>query len=175
MRIASVLGVCVGVLFSSSLMAEDTFFSESGLRFGMGDDARKDFKSYEFYGAIDTPWSWDVAGSVSVEMDLEAALGLLYGDAEAAGYVRIAPSFEFLLSDYPVSFIFSSGPSFYSENTYGDYDMGGNFHFTTSIGVAWHCCENWSLSYRLQHTSNANLDDPNPGLDMHVVGISYRF
>ncbi len=177
MKSTLALGLIASTLFTSSVIAEESklLFKEAGFRFGVEGKSHLSLTSYEVFSTIDAPWSWELTDSVTAELNFEAALGALHGHGETAAYARFAPALEISFGDFPVSIIASSGPSVYSEDTYGDYDMGGNFHFTSSFGFEWDCCENWTISYRFQHTSNADLGDPNPGLDLHTFGIAYSY
>lgn len=164
-------------IFSAQVQAEDCFFNscETGFRAGFDSESNVSLNSYEIFGTINSPWSWELSDSINADLNFEAALGALTGEGETAGYVRLAPVLEISFGDFPVSIVMSTGPSLYSEDTFDDYDMGGNFHFTSSVGLEWKISENWALNYRLQHTSNADINDPNPGLDMHTVGIAWKY
>ncbi len=48
-----------------------------------------------------------------------------------------------------------------------------DFQFTSHVGLNWDFAEHWRLGYRFQHISNADLAKPNPGLNMHLVTLSY--
>lgn len=164
-------------ILNTQVHAEDCFLKphEAGFRIGFDSESNVSLNSYELYGTIDSPWSWELNDTITADLNFEAALGALTGEGETAGYIRIAPALEISFGDFPVSLVMSSGPSLYSEDTFDQYDMGGNFHFTSSIGLEWKMCENWALNYRLQHTSNADINEPNPGLDMHTIGIVWQY
>lgn len=166
-----------GLLSARGLAAQGTesFFAEAGLRAGVDAEKRINLVSYELFGEIDMDWSWNLSDSLRLNLDIETAIGGLYGESEHAVYGRMAPIAKLHLGDSPVTIVLSSGPSFYSKDTFDDYDIGGHFQFTTSVGLNWSFDDAWAASYRFQHTSNANLTEPNPGLDMHTVSIAYTF
>ena len=56
----------------------------------------------------------------------------------------------------------------------GDDDFGGNLQFTSHAGMTLRWQE-ISLSYRIQHTSNASIYEQNKGLNLHLVGLGGRF
>lgn len=163
-------------LFSPlSAQTEDSFFSNIGIRMGVDAEENISLSSYEVYGTVELGWFWDLSENLRLDLDIETALGALTGENETAVYGRIAPLARLYYADLPVHLVFSSGPSFYSQDNYDDYDIGGNFHFTSSLGFNWDINEEWAIGYRFQHTSNADLDNPNPGLDMHTLNVAYTF
>lgn len=56
-------------------------------------------------------------------------------------------------------------------------DMGGELQFRSHVGIGWYLDRErrFAVAYRVQHTSNARLETPNPGLDMHVISLSAAF
>jgi hypothetical protein len=50
-----------------------------------------------------------------------------------------------------------------------------DFQFTSHLGVNWDFAPHWRVGYRFQHMSNAGLATPNPGLNLHIFSVSYRF
>jgi hypothetical protein len=150
-------------------------FNELGARLGTDAESRVDLLSYEVFGTVALEWSWALSDNLQFNIDFETALGGLSGEGETAVYARIAPIASLHLTDFPVSLVISSGPSLYSDSTFGDYDMGGNFHFTSSVGLNCALTETWAVAYRFQHSSNAHLNKTNPGLDMHTLSVGYKF
>lgn len=52
-----------------------------------------------------------------------------------------------------------------------------NFTFTFGTGLQWFRPSGaaWSLDYRVQHLSNKNIGDNNPGIDSQLVRVGYTF
>lgn len=171
----SILAIAGGLSSSLATQSENSFFSDAGIRIGIDAENKVDLVSYELFGTIDTGWTWNLSDSIQLDLDIETAIGGLSGEGETAVYGRIAPVAEIHFGDFPVSIVLSSGPSLYSEDTFDNYDIGGNFQFTSSLGLNWEFDDAWTIGYRFQHTSNADIDSPNPGLDMHTVSIAYTF
>ncbi|MBC8189973.1 MAG: hypothetical protein H8E75_06015 [Puniceicoccaceae bacterium] len=123
-----------GLLSARGLAAQGTesFFAEAGLRAGVDAERGINLVSYELFGEIDMDWSWNLSDSLRLNLNIETAIGGLYGESEHAVYGRMAPIAKLHLGDSPVTIVLSSGPSFYSKDTYDDYDIGGHFEFTTS-------------------------------------------
>ena len=66
-------------------------------------------------------------------------------------------------------------PTFLSQYEFGSRDFGTDIQFTSHIGLNWDFAPHWRLGYRFQHMSNAGLASKNPGLNMHLFGVSYLF
>lgn len=172
-----ILLLVVACAMLSPVSAESglSLFSEVGARVGFDAESRADLVSYEAFGIIDQDWSWNLSEDILLDLDIATAIGGLSGEGETAVYGHIGLIAEFSFGDLPISLILSSGPSLYSEDTFDDYDIGGNIQFTSAIGFEWQIDETWAIGYRFQHTSNADLNDPNPGLDMHAISLSHSF
>lgn len=158
-----------------SEQAPESPFNTVGFRFGFDASEDVSLTSYELYETSDPQWSWDLGEKMSTGIGYEAAIGALSGEGEVSAYVHFGFTLELAHDSIPVTLVGTTGPSLYSEDTFGDFDIGGNIQFSSSIGLNWQICDGWALEYRMQHTSNAGLDDNNPGLEMHAFGISHNF
>jgi hypothetical protein len=56
-----------------------------------------------------------------------------------------------------------------------DENLGGPVQFTSHIGVNLNFTRHFTMGYRLQHMSNGVLYDSNPGLNLHMIEVGYRF
>jgi hypothetical protein len=103
-------------------------------------------------------------------------LGAIYIDAadEKSGMLAAGADLVLGLWNGGIEFEVGFRPTWLFDPTYGDDDFGGGLQFTSHVGLAF----NWRqivLNYRLQHTSNAGVYDNNPGLNLQMVGLGYRF
>jgi lipid A 3-O-deacylase len=46
-------------------------------------------------------------------------------------------------------------------------------HFTSHLAVNYRFRRGPQIGYQFQHKSNAGLEDPNPGLDMHMLTVMW--
>jgi hypothetical protein len=51
--------------------------------------------------------------------------------------------------------------------------FGTDIQFTSHVGLNWDFAAHWRLGYRFQHMSNASLSRDNPGLNLHLLALSY--
>jgi hypothetical protein len=174
---ATAVTLVLSCFAAAALPAADSafVFDGVGVRAGFGSERDEDFTSYELLALVDTPWEWALTDRAELEVELEGVLGVLSTDGGTAGllHLGVAASVEF--EDFPLSLVAGTGPTLLTEHEFGDFDLGGDFHFTSSIGLDLEIFPDWTIGYRYQHISNAGLDDTNPGLNLHAVSAVYDF
>lgn len=103
---------------------------------------------------------------------LQLAAGTLSDGGVTRGFLSLGPVWrrDFASRGF-VDFGFS--PTVLSGSRIGGRDLGGSFHFTSSLSVGYRFGDfgQYSLALRAQHTSNGGLNEKNPGLD--VVGLRF--
>ncbi|MEM7789959.1 MAG: acyloxyacyl hydrolase [Verrucomicrobiota bacterium] len=165
--------VLVTILSTTGLSGFD--FSSAGFRLGLDDEDGDNFTGYEAFGTSKPFWSWDLSERNTLSTTLETAAGVIRGNSDTAGYVRFGAAAHLSLGKLPLSVTINTGIQVLTEDTFGDFDLGGNFNFSSGVGVDWDLSKDWVVAYRFQHTSNASLYDANPGLDLHSFSIAYKF
>jgi hypothetical protein len=152
----------------------------AGLRGGVSASSFNDpFVQVETFADWDLPdhkpWRFQSSSGYYVRMRLDAAAGWLTGNTASAFVASAGPTFVMGKAGFPVSIEIGSSPTILSRYQFGETDLGVPFQFTSHLGLNVDLGSRVALSYRLQHMSNAGLGDHNPGLDLHCVGIGYRF
>ena len=105
---------------------------------------------------------------------LELAVGTIYTSSETRPFLSLGPVWRFAATSDGRTFVdFGFSPTVLSGTRFNGRDIGGNFHFTSSLalGTRFGRTDRYSLSLRAQHTSNGGLDSENPGLDM--IGLTF--
>lgn len=148
---------------------------DAGLGVGSGDRRGVSFNSYELSGTLESPWSRQIGEQGQMRLDFEIGVGVLDGEGDSGLFVRAAPILEFGMAGSPVGLFITTGPLLLTEDQYGDFDIGGNVHFASAVGVKWRVTQDWSVGYRYQHISNVGVTSPNPGLDQHLIRIAHGF
>jgi hypothetical protein len=100
---------------------------------------------------------------------------VLHGEGTTGAFARVAPLLDLSTEGFPVSLFVTTGPVLLTEDIFGDFDLGGYFHFASAIGLKCRLRDGWAVAYRIQHLSNAGIESPNPGLDLHLVRIARSF
>lgn len=103
----------------------------------------------------------------------EIAVGGIQNADDSRPFLSIGPVWRWGREDQSVFVEFGFSPTFIGGSRFGDRDMGGNVHFTSSlsIGHTFGRFRQAALSLRLQHISNGGLSDTNPGMDM--LGLNF--
>jgi hypothetical protein len=179
------LNVIFVLLLTLSLSAEesnstklsdlsDQYDGMVGLRIG-SEFGSKHFRSYEAFLSVETPYQWTMRDAWIWRLDVEAALGVLERRSSRGIIANVGPvvAFEPLEGRWGLRVGFA--PTLISRDKYAAVDLGGNIQFSSSVSAYWRFNENCCVLYRYQHTSNGGLRPSNPGLDLHSLGVAYRF
>ena len=158
------------------MSANEIVWWSMGLRYGVNDNINdEDFKQYEGFSTWKLPWSrqWDSGWAIGTY--LEANAGVLRGGGESGFVGSVGPGIYFTGLKERIEIAMGINPTIISKHKFGDENLGGPIEFTSHIGVAFKFDRQFAIGYRLQHMSNAVLYEHNPGLNMHMIEMSYRF
>ena len=150
-------------------------FDSVGLRGGIDSQGDININTAELFATVTTPYQFQLGDTTVLDFNLEGGVGALDHKAGTGFYLRIGPQCTVSFGDSPLHLVIGSGPAYLSKHTFGRRNLGGDFQFFTSMGFDWDINDRWTLGYRWQHISNAGLQDVNPGMNMHTLGLSYRF
>jgi len=148
----------------------------SGMRGGISDGRNdEDFQQYDSFLTWFLPWEWQFASNWMAGTFLETNAGLLRGGGESALVGSAGPGINFSGFGGKIDIPLGVNATFISDHTLGDVDLGGKIQFTSHIGLSFNFSRHLMLGYRLQHMSNAGIYKPNPGVNIHLLAIGYRF
>jgi len=151
---------------------------EAGLRAGSSfNDEDESYNQYDLFVSYGLPWSWQWGQAIQVDTNLTASLGILDGGGERGGVSSLG--FEFVFGPagrhFPMELRAGSALTLISRHEYGAEDMGGPVQFTHHISLYYWFLENLSVLARAQHMSNAGIYSENPGVNMIMLAMVYRF
>lgn len=151
---------------------------EVGLRAGASySNEDESFNQYEIVAGYGLPWSWQWGQAIQVDTSLTTAVGVLNGGGDT-GFVGSA-GLEFIFGsaggENPLELRAGSALTLLSEYTYGAEDFGGPVQFTHHISLYYGFLRNLRAVVRVQHMSNGGIYSRNPGLDMVMLALMYRF
>jgi hypothetical protein len=165
-----------GLAWASSAVAGEMHVESVGLRGGLGAGSGDTaFVNYEGFGKVALPWRWDWGSDWGLQTGLDLSAGVLQRNNEAGFMGQAGPCFTIGSGTFPVALEFGSNPTILSRHRFDRKDLGCAFQFTSHIGLQAKLGQRVGLGYRFQHTSNAGLGNPNPGLNMHVLSLCCRF
>ena len=147
-----------------------------GLRGGVNDNRNdENFEQYEGFTTWNLPWSWQWDSGWALGTYLEANAGVLTADGESAFVGSVGPGLYISGLKEMVEISMGINPTVISKHKFGDENLGGPIQFTSHIGLNFIFNHHYSIGYRLQHMSNGVLYEHNPGLNMHMIEMGYRF
>ncbi len=160
----------------ASARAGDFSFESVGARFGaVASNSNNDLHQAEAFADWNLPWHWDLGAKWDLQSRLDFSAGWL-GDSHRSGAVgTLGPLLALGCERFPISIEGGASPTFLSRWEFETKDFGDAVQFTSHIGLYWDITQHWRLGYRFQHMSNAGISQDNPGLNLHVLAVSYRF
>jgi hypothetical protein len=172
-----VLALFLLVLVAGPVWAGRTSW-EAGLQAGTSfNEEEESFNQYDLLAAYGLPWSWQWGSAIQVDTNLTATVGVLDGggDTGLAGSLGIEFVFGSAAGKGPFELRAGSALTLLSEDEFGDEDFGGPFQFTHHVSLYYWFLPNLSAVARVQHMSNAGIYDENPGLNMAMLALVYRY
>jgi hypothetical protein len=156
--------------------AGDFRIESAGARFGFASETGDiDFHQLEAFLDCDLPWGWDLGRKFWLQAKLDTSAGALGDSARAAAVLTAGPVAALTYDQFPVWLEAGISPTFISRHEFTDRNLGSLYQFTSHVGLNVDLGSHFRVSYRAQHMSNGGFAHPNPGLNMHVFGVSYLF
>lgn len=168
----------IGVLATalSASQAEEFRFESAGARGGFSaSDVDHEFHQAEAFGNWFLPWGLDFGAGWQLKTRADLSVGWLGNRDGDAVVGTLGPSVIVKHERFPLSLEGGSSPTLISRHEFGSENFGIPFQFTSHVDLNVDLVQHLRLSYRFQHMSNAGLGDHNPGLNMHLFGVSYLF
>jgi hypothetical protein len=170
--------VLVAFLLRGSLCAgsDDFHLDTAGVKYGFGSGlSSSDFHEFAAFVDWHLPWDWDLGRKWHLQSCLDLTAGCVTDFNDDAALLTLGPVLELGRGRFPVRFVASFSPTYISHWEFKSKDLGMPFQVTTDVGFDWDVLSWLRLGYRYQHMSNLGLTAPNPGLNLHMFGLSYRF
>jgi hypothetical protein len=167
--------IFINLIFSSTAICQvelESYGIRSGLYASRG---YVDFHQTELYINWSLPLDYVINDEFVIKNKLEFTIGRLAGKGEEAFITSFGGKFVLEKKDFPVSFAFASVPTFISKYKFSGRNLGTKFQFITSFGLVFRITKSFEASYRFQHMSNASLSRYNPGLNLSMFSLGYRF
>ena len=173
---AKALAVVAFFTATSSLLGEGVQWESVGVRFGFyPSGAAEDFYQADISANWILPWNWHVNSLWRLQTGLDAVGGLLGEHGLEAAIFSAGPTLTLSREKLPVSLELGVSPTVLTRTRFSSKDLGFPFQFTTHVGLNFDLGGHVRFTYRFQHMSNAAIGHPNPGLNLHLLGVSYLF
>ena len=169
--------VILSAIFLAASARADIQFSSVGI---LAADSVQKFAGMRQYGVL---LGYQVNSRSKVfwmPSRLDFSAGWLERGSNASAFVSAGPSYRWHMnkSDQSKWFVdFGAHPTFVSQSRFEGKNLGGEVFFTSHLGFGTYLGRQrkTSLLLRYQHTSNAGLNDRNPGVEMLGLAFSYNF
>lgn len=169
---------CAGLLVleacASGQSAELADKVSVGVRSGFAPSAKGEFRQTEAFGNFRV-YDWPLSTNFTARPRLEATAGYLESGGQYGFIGTVGPDMLFEHLPSRVALDIGVHASLLSRDTYPSRDFGIPFQFTSHVGMEWEFTRHLKVGYRFQHMSNSQLSSSNPGLNMHLFGMSYQF
>jgi hypothetical protein len=172
------IGLALGLMMSTGglVAAEFESLHSLGVRVGVSDYEKPDtFVLEEVFAQRTLPWRWEKSGPLQITSALELSLGHLGADGTDAFVGGIGPVLRGSWTGLPLFIDMGTKATYISQSHFGLVNYGGKAQFVSHFEVGLELGRNWELAYRFQHMSNARVYKSNPGLNLHVLTVQYRF
>ncbi|GAA5217211.1 acyloxyacyl hydrolase [Corallincola platygyrae] len=180
LRASGCLVACLSaaVLVPSAYAEDETTFDLLGLgaRYGISDYSNShEEELMAVYANLSTPWNWSWDSGWHFNTEIMSMGGIYEINGHDMWHVAIGPNFRWFKDDFPLHLQFGIAPTYLDSPEAPHFDAGGELHFTSHLGVVFEAHRNWHLGLTFQHTSNADTNKYNPGIDVLSIDVSYRF
>jgi Lipid A 3-O-deacylase (PagL) len=169
---------CVGLLVLGACApgqsAELTENLSVGARSGFAPSVKGEFRQTEAFGNWTFP-GWLRSTNFTIRPRLEGTAGYLESGGQYGFVGTVGPDLLFEYLPSRVALDLGVHATLLSRDTYPSRDFGIPFQFTSHVGMEWEFIRHLKVGYRFQHMSNSQLSSSNPGLNMHLFGMSYQF
>jgi len=161
------------------VQALESYRIDAGTRAGtMAGKKHEYFHQYELFVRYGLPWSWKNSDGWGVDTNLEGTAGALNGASETGFIGSLGPGISFNKNGNGAAIDLGISVDALGRQTFGRQDFGTPYLFGAYLGLSYR----WEIGlrgeYRLMHMSNGHIFDtsaPNPGLDLHMLGLSCQF
>ena len=158
------------------LTAEPMGIESVGVRYAVSSSSLSPlFHQAEAAALLRLPWDWDLGADLRLFTKIDTSAGVMTRRGDNGFVGTLGPSLLLGYKSWPLFLDVGISPTVLSRQQFGDRFFGSPFQLTSHGGLRWDIGRHWSLGYRFQHMSNAGTASPNPGLNMHSFGLSWRF
>jgi hypothetical protein len=169
------------VLFASAAItcghseAQEISLEATGLRVGASPGNGRNFHEVDAVVNLNLPLRWDFVQEWYVQTRLDLAAGWIADPGGNGAIGQFGPTFLLGKPQFPFSLEAGISPTLLSRFDFDTKNFGMPLQFTSHGGVNFDFSGHFRIGYRFQHMSNAGLHKPNPGLNLHMLCVSYLF
>ena len=167
-----ILGTSVG-------QATEAGFDTVGFRAGAdlmdGNGSHKgNFDMEELFAYYRLPWYW--SGSFAeLRTRLDASAGALRRAGESGFIATLGPGLALEIFSATVEIDAGVSGTYLGRHDFPGRDLGGPFLFNIHTGIGAYPFRHIGIGYHFEHLSNSNIYGCNPGVNLQMLELKYRF
>jgi hypothetical protein len=178
MRIA--VALVLQIFLSLMSMTAEADWQEAGVRMGIQAGPKHEyFHLYEAFAVYGLPWDWRTASGWGLAPQLETSAGALVGGNETGFIGSAGTGLVFNKPGNGIALEGGGNLNLLDRRQFGHQDFGSILLWGAYVGVMYHFANRLGVGYRIQHLSNNRIlypkTTPNPGVDMHMIGLSWSY
>jgi len=155
-------------------------WEEIGIRMGIQAAPKNEyFHRYDVFAVYKLPWDWRSPSGWGVAPQLETSLGALYTSAETGFISSVGAGLTFGKTGFNLTPELGVGLHLMDRSHFGKQDFGSILLWEAHLGLSYRFDCGLGIGYRIQHMSNNRIlyssNTPNPGVDMHMISVSWHF
>lgn len=155
-------------------------WQEAGVRMGIqATQKREYFHLYEAFAVYGLPWDWRTSSGWGLATLLTTSAGALVGGNESGFIGSVGPGLVFNKPGNGVALEAGGSLNLLDRRQFGRQDFGSILLWGAYLGLSYRFANGLGVGYRIQHLSNNRIlyssNTPNPGVDMHMIGVSWNF
>jgi len=133
------------------------------------------FHAYELFANYLLPWSWRRASGLKLRTRLDMSAGELERSGYRAFLATCGPGLALDMLSDQVELDAGVSASYLNKHDFPGRNLGSLFLFNLHAGIDVHLFNDFGLGYHYEHMSNAYLYAHNPGVNLHMLELKYRF
>lgn len=168
------------LFLSLSAATAEANWEEAGVRMGIQAGPKHEyFHQYEAFAVYGLPWDWRTSSGWGLAPQLNTSAGALVGGDETGFIGSVGTGLALNKPGGGIALEGGINLDLLDRRQFGRQDFGSILLWGAYIGLSYRFAGGLGLGYRLQHLSNNRIlyadKPPNPGVDMHMIGVSWNF
>ena len=160
--------------------AAEAGWQEAGVRMGIQAGKKHAyFHQYDVFAVYGLPWDWRWSSGWGLTPQLNTSAGVLDGADETGFIGSVGTGLVLNKPGNGIALDVGINANLLDRRRFGGQDFGSLLQFGAYLGVTYRFANRLGIGYHLQHISNGHIfypnGTPNPGLDMHLIGVSWSF
>lgn len=155
-------------------------WQEAGVRMGIQAGPKHEyFHQYEAFAVYGLPWDWRTSSGWGLAPQLHTSAGALVGGNETGFIGSVGTGIAFNKPANGIALEAGVNLDLLDRRHFGRQDFGSILLWGAYAGLSYRFTSGLGVGYRIQHLSNNRIlyssSIPNPGVDMHLISVSWNF